>query len=62
MSSYFIAQLQIYDEYEYKKYLSGFDSVFEKYDGKLLLWKKIHDLDSINSSLKSSYMRKKGRN
>lgn len=36
MSCYFIAQLSINDEDEYKKYLSGFDSVFEKYEGEVI--------------------------
>ena len=36
MSCYSIAQLLIHDEDEYKKYLSGFDSVFEKYNGKVI--------------------------
>ena len=36
MSCYFIAQLQIHDEDEYKKYLNGFDIVFEKYDGEVI--------------------------
>jgi uncharacterized protein (DUF1330 family) len=36
MSCYFIAQLLIYDEDKYKKYLNGFDSVFEKYEGKVI--------------------------
>ena len=37
MSCYFIAQLQIHDEDEYKKYLNGFDIVFEKYDGEVIV-------------------------
>jgi uncharacterized protein (DUF1330 family) len=36
MSCYFIAQLSITDEKEYKKYLNGFDSIFSKYDGKVI--------------------------
>jgi uncharacterized protein (DUF1330 family) len=33
MSCYFIAQITIYDREEYKKYLDGFDEIFEKYKG-----------------------------
>ena len=36
MSCYFIAQLQIHDEHEYKKYLNGFDIVLKKYDGEVI--------------------------
>ena len=36
MSCYFIAQLLIEDEDEYKKYLDGFDVVFEKYEGEVI--------------------------
>lgn len=36
MSCYFIAQLLITDEDEYRKYLDGFDVVFEKYDGEVV--------------------------
>jgi len=36
MECYFIAQLKIHDEHEYKKYLNGFDRVFEKYNGEVI--------------------------
>lgn len=36
MSYYFVAQIQIQDEEEYKKYLSGADEVFRKFNGKYL--------------------------
>jgi uncharacterized protein (DUF1330 family) len=36
MKSYFIAQITINDPKEYEKYLQGFDSIFEKYKGKVL--------------------------
>jgi uncharacterized protein (DUF1330 family) len=36
MSCYFIAQIAIHDEDEYQKYLNGFDSVFERYQGKVV--------------------------
>ena len=36
MSCYFIAQISIHDDNEYKKYLNGFDSVFERYDGEVV--------------------------
>lgn len=36
MSYYFVAQIKIEDEEEYKKYLDGSDEVFEKFEGKYL--------------------------
>jgi uncharacterized protein (DUF1330 family) len=36
MSCYFIAQLSINDEDEYQKYLNGFDTIFKKFDGKVI--------------------------
>lgn len=36
MSCYFIAQIHINDEDEYKKYLDKVDEVFEKFKGKYL--------------------------
>lgn len=36
MSCYFVAQIQIQDEEEYNKYLSGADEVFRRYNGKYL--------------------------
>lgn len=36
MSYYFIAQIQINDEEEYKKYLKDVDEVFNKFEGKYL--------------------------
>jgi len=36
MSYYFIANIRIHDPDEYKKYIQGSDSVFEKYKGKYL--------------------------
>ena len=40
MECYFIAQLKIHDEQEYKKYLNGFDRIFEKYNGKVIAVKE----------------------
>jgi uncharacterized protein (DUF1330 family) len=37
MSCYFIAQITINDNTEYQKYLDGFDAVFEKYQGKVVM-------------------------
>jgi uncharacterized protein (DUF1330 family) len=36
MGCYFIAQLKIHDEHEYKKYLNGFDVVFGRYNGEVI--------------------------
>ncbi len=36
MRYYFVAQIQIHDEEEYKKYLIGVDEVFRKFKGKYL--------------------------
>jgi uncharacterized protein (DUF1330 family) len=36
MSYYFIAQIRIHDEAEYRKYLDGTDRVFNKYRGRYL--------------------------
>lgn len=36
MSAYFIALIDIHDPQEYEKYLEGFDSVFEKYQGRVV--------------------------
>ena len=36
MSCYFIAQIKINDENEYKKYLSDANSIFSKYKGEYL--------------------------
>ena len=36
MSCYFIAQLLIENEDEYRKYLDGFDIIFENYDGEVI--------------------------
>lgn len=36
MSCYFIAQIQIHNEDEYKKYLDKVDEVFSKFNGKYL--------------------------
>ncbi len=37
MSCYFIAQISIHDERQYRQYEDGFDDIFAKYDGKVLL-------------------------
>lgn len=37
MSSYFIAQIKIHDPDEYGKYLRGFDEVFARYKGEVLV-------------------------
>lgn len=37
MSSYFIAQINIHNREEYKKYEDGFDEIFAKYHGKVLV-------------------------
>jgi uncharacterized protein (DUF1330 family) len=37
MSSYFIAQIKIHDWEEYEKYLEGYDEVFSKYKGQVLV-------------------------
>ena len=37
MSSYFIAQIEIHDSQEYEKYLEGYDEVFARYKGKVLV-------------------------
>ena len=36
MDHYFIAQIKIRDEEEYRKYIEGADEVFSKYNGKYL--------------------------
>jgi len=37
MSSYFIAQIKIHDQVEYNKYLAGYDEVFARYQGKVIV-------------------------
>ncbi|UCE18002.1 MAG: DUF1330 domain-containing protein [Gemmatimonadota bacterium] len=37
MSYYFIAYIKIYDLEEYEKYLEGYDDIFEKYNGKVIV-------------------------
>ncbi len=37
MSSYFIAQININDLEEYDKYLEGFDEVFARYNGEVIV-------------------------
>jgi uncharacterized protein (DUF1330 family) len=37
MSSYFIAQIKIHDQEEYDKYLAGYDEVFARYQGKVIV-------------------------
>jgi len=36
MKQYFVAQIKIYDNEEYDKYLEHFDEIFSKYKGKYL--------------------------
>jgi uncharacterized protein (DUF1330 family) len=36
MSSYFIAQINIHGAEEYKKYLAGYDEIFNRFNGKVL--------------------------
>jgi uncharacterized protein (DUF1330 family) len=36
VSSYFIALINIHDPVRYKKYLAGFDDVFEKFRGEVI--------------------------
>jgi len=36
MSAYMIAQIEIHDPVEYKKYLAGFLPIFQRYGGELL--------------------------
>jgi uncharacterized protein (DUF1330 family) len=36
LSSYFIALIDIHDPDEYEKYLTGYDEVFKKFDGKVI--------------------------
>lgn len=36
MSCYFLAHIKIHDNEEYQKYLDGTDSVFSKFDGKVV--------------------------
>jgi len=38
MSAYFIANIRIHDETEYKKYLKDLDEVFAKFNGEYLSW------------------------
>ena len=40
MSAFVLAQIQINDPEEYKKYLGGFMPIFEKYGGELLATSK----------------------
>ena len=44
MSCYFIAQITIHDPETYKKYLNGFDEIFENYEGKVIM---VDDAPSI---------------
>jgi uncharacterized protein (DUF1330 family) len=37
MSSYFIAQIRINNPGEYDKYLAGFDEVFARYNGEVII-------------------------
>ena len=37
MSTYFIAYIKINHPEEYERYLEGFDEVFEKYKGKVII-------------------------
>jgi uncharacterized protein (DUF1330 family) len=37
MSCYFIAQIKIHDREEYRKYEEGFDEIFGKYKGMVVL-------------------------
>lgn len=36
MSCYFIAQISVHDSEEYQKYLDGYDTIFDKYQGKVV--------------------------
>jgi uncharacterized protein (DUF1330 family) len=36
MSSYFIALIDIHNPQRYEKYLAGFNTVFDKYNGKVI--------------------------
>jgi uncharacterized protein (DUF1330 family) len=36
MACYLIAQINVHDREEYRKYLEGFDEVFKDYDGAIL--------------------------
>jgi uncharacterized protein (DUF1330 family) len=36
MYCYFVAQIKIHDPEEYQKYLDGYDTVFDRYKGKVL--------------------------
>ena len=36
MTCYLIAQINVHDREEYRKYLEGFDEVFKDYDGAIL--------------------------
>ena len=37
MSNYFIAYIKIHNPEDYERYLEGFDDVFEKYKGKVIV-------------------------
>ncbi len=37
MSAYFVAGLRIHDAARYDQYLEGFDAVFERYEGEVVL-------------------------
>jgi uncharacterized protein (DUF1330 family) len=37
MNAYFIAQIKIHNPEGYKKYLEGFDEIFEKYKGEVII-------------------------
>ena len=37
MSSYFIALINIHDPARYERYLAGFDEVFEKFQGEVIV-------------------------
>ena len=36
MSSYFIALINIFDQQRYQEYLTGFDQVFESFEGRVV--------------------------
>ena len=37
MSCYFVAQININDKAEYQRYLDGFDAVFDRYAGEVIM-------------------------
>jgi len=36
MSSYFVAQVRVYDRGQYEKYLEGFDDIFSRFAGEVV--------------------------